>query len=80
MGPHPAAAMTAGLRVFRIHFAQADSIVPVGVQGLDRYAYVNNSPVRYTDPNGHRYVPEDECENNALPNQPNYDPAQAADL
>ena len=34
-------------------FAQADSLVPPGVQGLDRYAYVNNSPVRYTDPSGH---------------------------
>jgi RHS repeat-associated protein len=33
--------------------AQADTIVPGGVQGLDRYAYVNNSPVRYTDPSGH---------------------------
>jgi RHS repeat-associated protein len=34
-------------------FAQADSIVPAGVQGYDRYAYVNNSPLRYTDPTGH---------------------------
>ena len=34
-------------------FAQADSIVPGGVQGYDRYAYVNNNPVRYTDPSGH---------------------------
>jgi len=34
-------------------FAQADTIVPSGVQGLDRYAYVNNSPVMYTDPSGH---------------------------
>ncbi len=34
-------------------FAQADSIVPAGVQGLDRYAYVNNNPLRYTDPTGH---------------------------
>ncbi len=37
-------------------FAQADSIVPGGVQGLDRYAYVNNNPVRYTDPSGHACV------------------------
>ena len=35
------------------HFAQADTIVPGGVQGYDRYAYVNNSPVRYNDPSGH---------------------------
>jgi hypothetical protein len=34
-------------------FAQADSIVPGGVQGLDRYAYVNNNALRYTDPTGH---------------------------
>jgi RHS repeat-associated protein len=34
-------------------FAQADSIVPSGVQGLDRYAYVNNSPMNYVDPSGH---------------------------
>jgi RHS repeat-associated protein len=36
-------------------FLQPDSIVPEsqGVQALDRYAYVNNSPVRYTDPTGH---------------------------
>jgi RHS repeat-associated protein len=33
--------------------AQADTIVPGGVQGLDRYAYVNNSPIMYTDPSGH---------------------------
>lgn len=33
-------------------FAQADSIIPGGVQGLDRYAYVNNSPVMYADPSG----------------------------
>jgi RHS repeat-associated protein len=34
-------------------FAQADSIVPGGVQGYDRYAYVNNNPVRHIDPTGH---------------------------
>jgi len=34
-------------------FAQADSVVPGGVQGYDRYAYVNNNPMRYTDPSGH---------------------------
>jgi RHS repeat-associated protein len=42
-------------------FAQADTIVPLqqGVQAWDRYAYVNNSPVRYTDPSGHRNCEED---------------------
>ena len=36
-------------------FAQADTIIPPGVQGLDRYAYVNNSPLVYTDPSGHNW-------------------------
>lgn len=35
-------------------FAQADTVVPGGVQGYDRYAYVNNSPINYTDPTGHK--------------------------
>jgi RHS repeat-associated protein len=43
-------------------FAQADTIVPGGVQGLDRYAYVNNSPINYIDPSGHCIVEEDKCE------------------
>jgi RHS repeat-associated protein len=34
-------------------FAQADTIVPGGVQGFDRYAYVSNSPIMYVDPSGH---------------------------
>ncbi len=34
-------------------FAQADTLVPGGVQGYDRYAYVNNNPVKYNDPSGH---------------------------
>jgi len=34
-------------------FAQADSIIPGGAQGLDRYAYANNNPIRYSDPSGH---------------------------
>lgn len=37
-------------------FAQADSIVPGGVQGFDRYAYVNNSPLVYIDPSGYESV------------------------
>jgi RHS repeat-associated protein len=34
-------------------FAQADTIIPSGIQGYDRYAYANNSPLKYTDPSGH---------------------------
>jgi RHS repeat-associated protein len=42
-------------------FAQADSITPGGLQGYDRYVYVNNSPTMFTDPSGHKCMPEDEC-------------------
>ena len=41
-------------------FAQADTIVPGGVQGYDRYAYVNNNPVRHNDPTGHWVVETNE--------------------
>jgi hypothetical protein len=35
-------------------FIQADTVVPGGVQGLDRYAYSYNNPVKYIDPSGHK--------------------------
>jgi RHS repeat-associated protein len=36
-------------------FTQPDTIVPnpVDAKAFDRYAYVNNNPVRYNDPSGH---------------------------
>jgi RHS repeat-associated protein len=37
-------------------FSSADTIIPEqsqGVQAWDRYAFVNNNPVRYNDPTGH---------------------------
>ncbi len=44
-------------------FAQADTITPRNIQGLDRYAYTNNNPIRYIDPSGH-YACDDrhDCE------------------
>jgi hypothetical protein len=42
-------------------WAQPDSVVPLasqGVQAWDRYAFVSNNPVRYSDPSGHKA-----CEN-----------------
>jgi len=44
-------------------FAQADTIIPPGMQGLDRYGYVNNSPVNFYDPTGHCPEEDDECRN-----------------
>ena len=40
-------------------FTSADTIIPDGVQGWDRYAYVNNAPIRFTDPSGHKCAGDD---------------------
>ncbi len=42
-------------------FIQADTLVPspANPQSLNRYAYVLNSPLRYTDPTGHAYLQGD---------------------
>ena len=43
------------------HFISADTIVPnpTNPQNLNRYSYVINNPLRYTDPTGHFCVEED---------------------
>ncbi len=40
-------------------FVQPDTIVPEpgNPQALNRYSYVLNNPLRYTDPTGHFFVP-----------------------
>ena len=41
-------------------FLSPDTIVPTSTQGTqawDRYAFVNNNPVRYNDPTGHEILP-----------------------
>jgi RHS repeat-associated protein len=40
-------------------WAQADTVTEEGVQGLDRYAYALNNPLKYTDPSGHDVCDEE---------------------
>ncbi len=44
-------------------FISADTIVPdpANPQNLNRYSYVTNNPIRYTDPSGHAIDMPDEC-------------------
>ncbi len=47
-------------------FVSADTVIPGGIQGLDRYAYTANNPLRYVDPSGHDYcessnADQDDC-------------------
>jgi RHS repeat-associated protein len=34
-------------------FAQADTVIPPGASGYDRFAYATNNPIKFTDPTGH---------------------------
>ena len=45
-------------------FIQPDTIVPQpgDPQSLNRYSYAGNNPVRYTDPSGHSYCVDEECD------------------
>jgi RHS repeat-associated protein len=40
-------------------FVSADTIIPGGVQGPDRYAAMRNNPLKYIDPSGHDVCDED---------------------
>ena len=44
-------------------FISADSIVPdpANPQSLNRYSYVLNNPLRYTDPSGNRWCESEYC-------------------
>ncbi len=37
-------------------FTSADTIIPGGVQGYDRFAYSNNNPIKDVDPDGHNPI------------------------
>ena len=52
--PQVRATQLRGFDPVRGRFMQADTLVPThqDTQGFDRYAYVNNNPLKYTDPNG----------------------------
>jgi RHS repeat-associated protein len=39
-------------------FLSADTVTPGGPEGLNRYSYVNNSPVNFNDPSGHKACDE----------------------
>jgi hypothetical protein len=40
-------------------FIQPDTFTPGGPQGLNRYAYAKNNPIRYKDPSGHTACDEE---------------------
>lgn len=68
--------MTPNSRSYLNRWIQPDTDVPEsqGVQALDRYAYVNNSPVNYMDPTGHMLskCPDGACDGDLHDDDPNF--------
>lgn len=48
-------------------FTQPDTITPNMTQGLNRYSYVGNSPIIFSDPSGHRPVCDEPSECKRVP-------------
>jgi RHS repeat-associated protein len=65
-------------------FTQPDSIVPdpANSQSLNRYSYVRNSPINYTDPTGHRECTSLNCDgsDDLTPGNPDAQYFPATDL
>jgi hypothetical protein len=57
-------------------FTQPDSIIPnlYNPQSLNRYSYVLNNPVKYTDPTGHRPCSDSDENGNCVPEEPSLPP------
>ena len=63
-------------------FTSPDTLVPTGTQGTqawDRYAFVNNNPVRYNDPTGHK-VEDDEGKSESEDDNQGEPPPPLSDL
>jgi hypothetical protein len=68
------------------HFIQPDSLIPnpSNPQAWNRYSYVYNNPIKYSDPTGHSVACdpyEDDCHNDSptMPTIPNPSPSNDDD-
>ena len=51
-----------------MRFAQPDTVIPElhNPQALNRYSYIYNSPIYYSDPTGHRPIIDDNEDGNPI--------------